>query len=133
MTPMGFNAPQGVTHDIYQRNDSEMVADELRCVLIRTVRRGVHSACFPSQEILLSTRELLPIPFPTTPVISAKKLRFHRCTDLDLWVFAKHSCQRSCGRLCGSNNDEVRPLFLVGLRDVVVPTSKTFLDGLITM
>ena len=99
MTPMGFNAPQGVTYEINQRNDSEMVADELWCVLIGAVRGGVHRACFPTQEIMFSTGELLPVPFPTTSVISAEELRFHRCTDLDVWVLAKHGCQRGSGRL----------------------------------
>jgi hypothetical protein len=84
-------------------------------------------------RIIFSAGELLPVPFPATSVISAKKFRFHRCTHLDIRVLAKHGCQRCRGRLRRSNNDEVWPLLLIGLRNVVVPTRKTSLDGSITI
>ena len=89
-----------MTYEIDQWNDAEMMADELWCVLIGAVRGGVHRACFPTQKIVFSTGELLPVPLPTMYVISAEKLRFHRCTNLNFWVLAKHGRQRGGGRLC---------------------------------
>ena len=132
MSPMRLNAPQGMPHKVNQRNDSEMVPDQLWCVLIRAIRGGVHRACLPTQGTVFSAGELLPIPFPATSVIASEKLRFHRCADLDVRMLPKNSCQRSRGRLCRSNDDEVGPLLLIGLRDMVVPTSKATFDGLIT-
>ena len=79
-----------MTDEIDQGNDAEMMADELWCVLIGAVRGGVHRACFPTQAVAFCPGELLPVPFPSTSVIAAKKFRFHRSTDLDLRVSAKY-------------------------------------------
>ena len=95
-------------------------------------KRRCTSCLLPHAGGMFSAGELLLIPFPATSVISAKKLRLHWCTDLDLRVLAEYSCQCSGGRLGWSNDDEVRPLMLIGFRDVVMLPSKTLLNGLIT-
>ena len=91
MSPMEFNTLQRVTYEINQWNDSELVVDQLWCVLIKAVIGGVHRACCPQQAEMLPAGELLPIPFPVTVVILTKKLRFHLCIDLALRLLAEQS------------------------------------------